>query len=79
MTLKYKGQKIDLCGADSQKLYNKGGGKWVKERVKLSKEKKKKVYSLIVPVIPPKDLINYKRKISREVDIRDIESLSRKL
>ncbi len=75
MTLKYKGQKIDICGINSLKLFDKNLKKWNKERIELSKAKKKKVYGLIVPVIPLKDLISYKKKISRDVDIQDVKTL----
>jgi hypothetical protein len=77
MTLKYKGQEIDLCGADSQKLFNKKTEKWEAERNDLSKATKKKAYNLIVPFTPLKDLIRYKKKISRDVDIQDVKALSR--
>jgi hypothetical protein len=76
MTLKYKGQEIDICGINSQKLFNKKTMKWNPERIDLSKATKKKVYNLIVPIISLKDLITYKKKISRDVDIQDVKALS---
>lgn len=77
MTLKYKGQKIDLCGINSQRLFNKNTMKWNSEQIDLSKATKKKVYNLVVPVIPLKDLIRYKKKIPRDVDIQDVKALSK--
>ena len=77
MTLKYKGQEIDICGINSQKLFVKTTKKWEKEKIDLSKAKRKKVYDLIVPVVPLKDLVNYKKKISRDVDIQDVKNLSK--
>lgn len=76
LTLKYKGQEIDICGINSQKLFNKKTNKWNTERIDLSKATKKKVHNLIVPIIPLKDLISYKKKISRDVDIQDVKALS---
>jgi len=75
MTLKYKNQEIDICGINSQKLFNKKTMKWDIERIDLSKATKKKVYNLIVPIITLKDLLSYKKKISRDVDIQDINAL----
>lgn len=77
MTLKYKGQEIDLCGINSQKLFNKQTSRWTREKINLSKAVKKKAYNLIVPVISLKNLINYKKKISRDVDIMDVTALSK--
>jgi hypothetical protein len=76
MTLKYKGQAIDICGVDTQKLFNKKTKKWDFENQSLSRVVKKKVYNHVVPVIPLKDLLSYKKKISREVDIRDVSDLT---
>jgi len=76
MTLKYRGQEIDLCGINSQRLFNKKTKRWNTERISLSKATKKKAFNLIVPLIPLKDLISYKKKISREVDIQDVRTLS---
>lgn len=77
MTLKYRGQKIDICGVNSQRLFNKKTMKWNNARIDLSKATKKKVYNLIVTLIPLKDLISYKKKISRDVDIQDVKALSK--
>lgn len=77
MTLRYKNQEIDIFGVDSLKLHNKKIGKWVKLKTDLSKAKKKKVYDLIVPIIPLKNLIDYKRKICTPIDIQDIKALSK--
>jgi len=75
MTLKFRGQEIDLCGIDSLKLFNKKTRKWAKESINLSNVTRKKVYDYIVPVIPLKNLITYKKKISRDVDIQDVNAI----
>jgi hypothetical protein len=76
MTLKYKGQEIDVCGVTTQMLFDKKARKWFAQQPDLSKAKKKKVYDFIVPVVPINDLIAYKKKISRKVDILDVKALS---
>jgi gas vesicle protein len=78
MTLKYKGQNIDICGKDSEKIFDKTAGKWIKEKTNLSNVKIKKVGDLIVPVVPVKDLISYKQELGRKVDKEDIIYLSKK-
>jgi hypothetical protein len=77
MTLKYKGQEIDICGTDSLKLFNKKTGKWFKEKINLSEATRKRAYGCVVPVIPLKNLIAYKKKIARRVDIQDVKALSK--
>ncbi|PKM88915.1 hypothetical protein CVU83_00895 [Candidatus Falkowbacteria bacterium HGW-Falkowbacteria-2] len=76
MTLKYKGQEIDICGIDDLKYFNKQTGQWETQKVKLSSCVRRKVYNRIVPIIPLKDLITYKKKLMREVDIEDVNVLT---
>ena len=75
--LKYKGQKIDVCGADTEKLFDKRKGKWHKEKVDLNKTITKKVYGMSVKIVPLKNLIGYKKILLRQVDKIDIKNLSR--
>jgi len=79
MTLNFKGQKIDLCGIENQKVFNKGTKKWEKEKINLSQATNKTAYELKIPVIPLEDLINYKSKIRRRVDLIDICKISLKV
>jgi hypothetical protein len=78
MTLKYKGQIIDICGGDSERLYDKKKKKWVLEKTNIHKAKMKRAYDLIIPVVPLKDLISYKKELGRNVDKRDVKELSKK-
>jgi len=79
MTLKYEGQLIDICGSDSEKLFDKENDKWYKEHIDLNNDvSHKKVYDLVVPMEKVKSLIKYKKKISRRVDIQDVRALERK-
>lgn len=79
MTLKYKNQEIDICGICDQKLFDKQLKKWTEEKIDISKSTKKKVYNFIVPVIPIEDLIRYKKKIARDVDVADVNFLSKQI
>jgi len=78
MTLSYKGQKIDICGKDSEELYDKKKEKWIKEKINLTKSKPKKVDNLILPIVPLKELIDYKKELGRDVDKKDVRDLSKK-
>lgn len=77
MTLKYKGQEIDICGIDNYYLFDKKSKKWIKEKIDLSKLNRKRIYNFIVPIIPLDELISYKTKIKRDVDIQDVKALSK--
>ena len=76
ITLKYMGQKIDIAGRTKIKIFDKIKRKWVPAHRDLTKSEKKMVYGLEVTVIPKKALIAYKKKIMREVDIKDIKALN---
>jgi len=41
MTLKFKGQNIDLSGTENEKIFNKKENKWETEKIDLSKSIKK--------------------------------------
>ena len=77
LSINYHGQDVDLIGSNSQKIFNKNTHRWENFKINLSKSTKKKVFGLIVPVIPKKELISYKAKIKRDVDVIDVEFLSK--
>ncbi len=76
MTIKYKNQEIDICGIDSQNIFDRKTKEWIKQNTDLSRATRKKVCNFIVPIIPLKNLILYKKRILRDVDIQDIKTLS---
>lgn len=75
MTLNYKGQEIDICGANDMKIFNKNKKKWVQLKTSFSKNTKKRIFNKLVPLINKNDLINYKLKLSRVVDRIDTKYL----
>ena len=77
VTLKYKGQLIDISGSSDEKIYNKKIKAWTKEKVNYSKTVLKKIFSHFVPVISKTELVKYKSRISRKVDKKDLEYLKR--
>lgn len=73
MTLEYKNQLIDMCGEAT--IFDQNIKTWVKEKVDFTKSINLTVYGVEVKVVPKEDLISYKNKLLREVDIEDIEAL----
>ena len=78
LTLNYKNQDIDLCGAYKVKIYNKLSKKWVILKSNFKKSIVKTMYGISIPVIPKNELISYKNKVLRGVDKIDIRYLKRK-
>ncbi len=76
-TLRYKEQEIDLTGSNGEKSFNQEKREWKEENIDLSKAVSKEVFGISVPVVPAKDLLDYKKWISRDVDRVDVEALSK--
>ena len=77
ITLKYKFQNIDIAGAFEKKNFDKVNKKWVATPSNFENSVYMDAYGLKVPVIAKEDLIAYKKLILRDVDIIDIEALSK--
>ncbi|MBX3710219.1 MAG: GNAT family N-acetyltransferase [Gammaproteobacteria bacterium] len=75
MTLNYKGQLIDICGAFHTKIRNKFTSKWQDFHTDFSKSEVKKCFDIDVPVISMNDLLFYKKIIARPVDLIDVEQI----
>lgn len=78
LTLKYKGQVIDISGLGSTKIFNKAEKKWEPLAFDPFFSIQKEIYGIKVPIISLRRLINYKKKLSRRVDIQDVKNLSHK-
>lgn len=72
MTLKYRGQEIDICGAYRAKIFDNSEKRWIRLRTNFKSSCVKNVFGVLVPVISRKDLISYKNRLSRKVDTVDI-------
>jgi len=77
MTLNYHGQVIDLSGAYRTKIFNGETGLWQLLAEDLSKAHPQNIFGLQLPVIPLDVLITYKKALSREVDIIDIQEIAK--
>lgn len=77
MTLKYEGQVIDLSGADNTHIFNEKTKTWVKLEENLLTAPIKKIYDLDLPVIPLQSLLNYKKILSRDVDLIDVMQIEK--
>lgn len=76
MTLKYQEQEIDICVAESIKILNQNTKQFEKLVTDFSGSILKEIYGIKVPIIPIEELIIYKNKLSREVDLSDVREIS---
>ena len=75
MTLVYEGQKIDIGGYETARIYDAALGEWVPCGVDLNAYELRKIYGLEVPVMKKSDLIVFKEHLRRPTDIEDIEQI----
>ena len=76
ITIRFKGQEIDLCGKEVLEIFDKNRNKWVRIGQRASRREFEKVYGIEVPVIGKKELIDYKSKLMRRVDRQDLKYLT---
>ena len=76
MSLRYEGQDIDICGAYKDKIFDHEKNEWVLEKENLEDVDIEKVFGRSVPVMQLARLLEYKKKLGRDVDIEDIRQLS---
>lgn len=74
MTLQYQGQEIDIFGIEA-KIFNKESKIWENSISDLDSYELIEVYGKKVPIEKLDALIEYKIKLSREVDIEDVRQL----
>jgi hypothetical protein len=75
MTLCYKEQEIDICGAHEAQIYDKKCEEWVWLETNFSISDTKEIFGIEVPVVPKDELITNKSKLRREVDLLDIADI----
>lgn len=75
MTLLYEGQKIDIGGYETARIYDAMLGEWVSCGITLDTYEMRTVYDVEVPVMRKADLIAFKEHLRRPTDIEDIAML----
>lgn len=84
LTLNYKGQDIDLDGADSMKVFDKESQQWIPVPGSLDTVQYREVLGMMLPVKDARDLIFYKRKLNRTIngvpiDLNDAKAIEETL
>lgn len=79
LKLDYRGQEIDIAGAEDAEIYDKKRKKWVDDRTDLEHSEHRNIFNISVPVMNPRALILYKSKSPRPEDSEDIKAIKKYL
>lgn len=71
----YRGQEIELSGADSMQLYNRALGCWIAFPTDLTAVEYREILGIDAPVMNRKALCTYKRIVARATDLEDVRAL----
>ena len=74
-TLTYKWQDIDIYPISALKFFNKKEKKWEDLQHTFSNIFFTEMYGIKVPIISRQNLIEYKNKLGREVDLIDVKEM----
>ncbi len=73
--LNYCGQQIEICDAGNAKYLDTQNNIWIKRDIDFTKAETIRIFGISTKVIPKDDLLEYKSRTNREVDIIDIEQI----
>jgi len=75
MKLDYHGRQIEFGDADHTRYYDTHTDQWIREEIDFSASVMVSCEGVELPVMPKQQLIDYKRRLNREVDRADVEYL----
>ncbi|MGD8428498.1 MAG: hypothetical protein PVH63_12775 [Balneolaceae bacterium] len=75
MKLNYKGQQIELADADDARYFNSVKNQWVEADIDFTQSVIIKFRGIKLPIMPKKDLIEYKQGLNRTVDQIDVREI----
>ncbi len=73
--LDYRGQRIEICDAGKARYLDTANNTWIKRDIDFTEAETIEIFDISTRVIPKNDLIEYKSRVNREVDIIDIEQM----
>jgi hypothetical protein len=73
--LNYCGQQIEICDAGKAIYLDTQNNIWIKRDIDFTKAETIEIFGISTKVIPKDDLLEYKSRTNREVDIIDIEQI----
>ena len=73
--LDYRGQQIEICDAGNARYLDSANNIWIVRDIDFTEAETIEILDISTRVIPKYDLIEYKSRVNREVDIIDIEQM----
>ncbi len=77
MQLLYGHWQRELAAAETARFYDRERQVWIDADIDFRAAEVCELYGVTIPVMPKIRLIDYKRRLGREVDLIDIEQMSR--
>jgi hypothetical protein len=75
MKLEFGGREIELAGADDARYYDRASGCWRPAEIDFHLSVERTVFGIPLPVMPFEQLVAYKRRLGREVDLQDVDEM----
>lgn len=76
MEVDYAGEEIELAEADRTRYRRDADAPWHDAGVDFEKSARRVAFGVEMPVMPLEELLDYKRRIGREVDREDVDELT---
>ena len=76
MKLEYDGRPIELGGADGARYFDRRAGVWREAGIRFDASLDIEIFGIRVPVMPLEQLVEYKRRLDRDVDRQDIAEIA---
>ena len=74
--LNYCGQQIEICDAGRAEYLDTQNDTWIKKDIDFTKAETIGIFGISTKVISKDDLLEYKGRLNREVDMIDIEQIT---
>jgi hypothetical protein len=75
----FRGQKVELGDSSSDpRFFDKAVGRWVPQRVHYEAGVGIELFEVRAAVMPEEELVRYKLALGREVDLSDVEQITRR-
>ena len=76
MKLEYEGRPIELGGADGARYFDRQAGLWREAGIRFDASADTTIFGIRVPIMPLDQLLEYKRRLDRDVDRQDIAEIA---
>ena len=75
LVIEHAGQRIEVGVADAARFHERATGEWLDAAIDVGASVPAIVWGVEVPVMPRAQLVDYKRRLDRDVDRQDLAEL----